>query len=275
MSAALLDRLHHVLATARPRIIACSGGIDSLLLAFVAHRVDPQATRIAHAVSPAVQQEGTLRVREWARRTGFALEVIESGEFDDEQYLSNPANRCYHCKSHLYASLRAIASKVGLENEGAVILSGTNLDDLGEYRPGLQAAAEAGARHPYVEARLGKADIRSLARYLGLDFAELPASPCLSSRLYTGTRVTPGRLRAVEAGEQLIRQSIGIGTVRCRVREAEILIEVSDADRHKLTPSLVEEVGRVMRAHEPHLGPARIDAEAYRPGRSFILHRHP
>lgn len=275
MSNALLDRLNRVLATATPRIVACSGGIDSLLLAILAHRADPAATRVAHAVSPAVQQEGSRRVREWAARAGFSLQLVESGEFADEQYLSNPANRCYYCKSHLYASLKAIGAAASSDRTGAVLLSGTNVDDLGEYRPGLQAASEAAVRHPYVEASLGKADIRALARHLDLGFSELPASPCLSSRLYTGTRVTTGRLRAVEAGEDLIRRETGIGTVRCRVREAEVLIEVSDADRHRLTPALVEQVARLMRTHEPGLGTVRVDAHPYKPGRSFVLHKLP
>lgn len=273
MSQILLDRLESALATMRPRVIACSGGIDSLLLAIVAHRADPHATRIVHAVSPAVQSEGSSRVREWSRREDFAVQFIDSGEFDDEQYLSNPGNRCYYCKSHLYSALNAVIASAIAELPGAVVLSGTNLDDLGEYRPGLQAASEAGARHPYVEAKLGKADIRALARFLGLDFAELPSSPCLASRLYTGTRVTASRLRAVEAGEALIRREAGIGVVRCRLREDQVFIEVNEDDRSRLTPALVARVAELMRTHEPAISDVLIDAQAYKAGRAFIVHQ--
>jgi uncharacterized protein len=273
MSEVLLDRLERALATMRPRIIACSGGIDSLLLAIVAHRADAAATRIVHAVSPAVQSEGSHRVRDWARRERLNVQFIDSGEFEDEQYLSNPANRCYFCKSHLYAALNAVIATAAVELPDAVVLSGTNLDDLGEYRPGLQAASEAGVRHPYVEAKLGKAEIRALARHLDLEFAELPASPCLASRLYTGTRVTASRLRAVEAGEELIRRETGIGVVRCRLREDQVFIEVGDADKSKLTATLVARVANVMRNHEPAITDVLIDTQAYKPGRAFIVHQ--
>lgn len=271
MSEVLLKRLNDVLATMQPRIIACSGGIDSLLLAIIAHRANPLATRAVHAVSPAVQSEGSRRVRDWAQREQLQVQFIDSGEFDDEQYLSNPANRCYFCKSHLYAALSAVIASAAVDLPGAVVLSGTNLDDLGEYRPGLQAASEAGVRHPYVEAQLSKADIRALARYLDLDFAELPASPCLASRLYTGTRVTAARLRAVEAGEEMIRQATGIGVVRCRLRDDQVFIEVGAGDKVKLTPVLVEQVAQVMRTHEPGISGVFLDAQAYKPGRAFIV----
>src|SRR5690606_35929111 len=132
---------------------------------------------------------------------------VTTGEFQSEDYLSNPSNRCYHCKSNLYSSLEQLAGTV---SGGTTLLSGANLDDLGEYRPGLMAAAEKQVRHPFIEAGIDKAMIRAIARHLKLPFAELPASPCLASRLYTGTRVTPARLRAVEVSEMLVRENAGI-----------------------------------------------------------------
>lgn len=273
MSDMLLNRLEGVLARVRPRIIACSGGIDSLLLAIIAHRADPQGTRIVHAVSPAVQSEGSTRVRMWAQREQLNVQFIDSGEFGDEDYLSNPSNRCYYCKSHLYAALSAVISRATSDLPGAVVLSGTNLDDLGEYRPGLQAASEAGVRHPYVEAKLGKTDIRSLARYLDLDFAELPASPCLASRLYTGTRVTAARLRAVEAGEEMIRRTTLVGVVRCRLRNDQVFIEVNEDDKVKITAELVAQVAELMRTHEPSIVDVFLDTKAYKPGRAFIVNQ--
>jgi len=273
MTNALHARLLSALATAKPRVVACSGGIDSLLLAIVASRAAPEATRVVHAISPAVQQDSSLRVQAWAKDENLAVSYISTGEFSDERYLSNPANRCYHCKSHLYSSLNAVIQNASSELPGAVVLSGTNLDDLGEYRPGLVAAGEVGVRHPYVEAQLGKDAIRAIARYLNLDFAELAASPCLASRLYTGTRVTAQRLRAVEAGENLIRQQTGVVVVRCRMREDDVLIEVGDADRNKLTPTLVAQVTRIMQEHEPNIGDVSVDALPYKPGRSFVTHK--
>lgn len=273
MSNVLHTRLLRALDAAKPRIVACSGGIDSLLLAIVASRAAPEKTRIVHALSPAVQRDGSQRVQAWAEVEGFAVSYINTGEFADEQYLINPANRCYHCKSHLYTSLNTVILNASNELPEAVVLSGTNLDDLGEYRPGLEAASEAGVRHPYVEAQLGKEDIRSLARHLNLDFADLPSSPCLASRLYTGTRVTAERLRAVESGENLIRQQTGVAVVRCRIRDDEVLIEVGNADRNKLTSEVVARVAQIMQSFVPTIIGVTVDALPYQPGRSFIIHR--
>jgi len=262
-------RLEHALRAAPRRIVACSGGIDSLVLATVAHRVAPSETVVAHAVSPAVPEEATARVVESATSEGWHLELVQTGEFDDERYLSNPTNRCYFCKGHLYEQLDALPARLGLAEPWAV-LSGANADDLGEYRPGLLAAADHGVRHPYVEGGLGKGDIRSIARDLGLAYSELPASPCLASRLYTGTRVTTPRLRAVEGGEALIRRETGIAVVRCRVREHEALVEVADADRSRISALVLERVAAAMRIADPTITAVRLDERAYRPGRAIL-----
>jgi len=261
------DRIERALLDIRPRVIACSGGIDSLLLATLAHRLAPQETLVAHAVSPAVPEEATARVERWAKQEGWRLTIVRSGEFADERYLSNPVNRCYFCKSNLYAALKDIAATL---EAGAVLLSGANLDDLGEYRPGLEAAAENGVRHPWIEAGLRKADIRGIAAELELPFAALPASPCLASRLYTGTRVTATRLRAVERGEALIRARTGVEVVRCRIREKELVVEVLDADSHRITQALADEVLALARETEPAISAARLDERGYRPGRAFV-----
>jgi uncharacterized protein len=262
----LLTRIHGVIDALGHVVVACSGGIDSTLLAVVAHRRAPGRVTVAHAISPAVPPEATERVRALATREGWALSVVQSGEFADENYLSNPVNRCYFCKSNLYDSLMQIAAAY----DHGTVVSGANLDDLGEYRPGLDAAAERGVRHPWIEARFGKADIRTLARALALPFAELPSSPCLASRLYTGTRVTAERLRAVHACESLIRQRTGLDVVRCRVRADMLIVEVADAARDLVTPKLLAELQALAAMHEPGITTAILDAEAYRPGRAFV-----
>jgi uncharacterized protein len=250
------------------RIVACSGGVDSLLLATVAHRQAPTSTVVAHAVTPAVPEAATDRVAEWAAREGWVLRTVAPDEFADERYLANPTDRCYYCKDHLYTALELIQGQ--LESTDWTLMSGANVDDLGEYRPGLIAASEHAVRHPFVEAGLTKADVRRTARQLGLDFAELAASPCLASRLYTGTRVTPTRLRAVDAAEQVVRQRTGVPVVRCRLRQELCLLEVPDADRHLITPEVVEEVRRVMADMEPLVAEVRLDERAYRPGRAIL-----
>lgn len=263
-----LAALAGVLGDLVPRIVACSGGVDSLLLATVAHRAAPERTVVGHSVTPAVPREATTRVRELARREGWRLEVVRSGEFDDERYLRNPGDRCYFCKSGLYDALGSLRRTIPMTG-GAVVLSGANLDDLHDYRPGLVAAAEWGVRHPLVEAGMDKTAVRDVARLIGLAEAELPASPCLASRLYTGTRVTAPRLRAIELGEAIVR-SAGVAVVRCRVREGRVLVEVGEEDRAVVTSGLLAEVARAMRAAEPGIGTVSLDPRPYRPGRAVL-----
>lgn len=269
-ASAALDKLRTVLADIDGRVVACSGGIDSLVLSVVAHRADPSRTTIAHTVTPAVPSDGTVRVESYARGEGWQLEIVRSREFEDESYLSNPVDRCYHCKTHLYDAVGDIAANSADASTTMTVLSGANLDDLAEYRPGLVAAAERSVRHPYVEAGLTKSEVRAVARLLDLPDADLPASPCLASRLYTGTRVTPSRLRAIELGEALIRSETGLGVVRCRIDERSMLVEVDDASRSSITDEVLGAVRRVVVAVEPTIAAVMLDSESYRPGRAFV-----
>ncbi len=260
-----LRALERWFLTHGPVVVACSGGVDSLLLATVAHRVD-RRTIVAHTLTAAVPTDATARVRARAETEGWELQVVRSSEFDDEAYLSNPTDRCYHCKTHLYDAIQGLTgTDVARER---TIVSGANVDDLGEYRPGLVAAEEHEVRHPYVELGVTKERLRAVARLLGSVDADLPASPCLASRLYTGTRVTPTRLRAVEAGERVLR-SAGLTVVRCRLRESEVLVEVPAQDRATVTDAMLVEVAAVMRGVEPTIGTVRLDEADYHPGRAF------
>jgi pyridinium-3,5-biscarboxylic acid mononucleotide sulfurtransferase len=267
---AQLGGLIHWLSCVPQRMIACSGGVDSMLLATVAHRASPTGTTVIHDVTPAVPAAATARVLEHADERGWTLRLVASSEFTDEQYLSNPRDRCYFCKSHLYGAMSRVVPAVRVD-DGATLLSGANTDDLKEYRPGLRAADEHGVRHPYVELDIAKSDIRRLARGLGLEFADLPASPCLASRLYTGTRVTENRLRAVEIGEDLLRRHTGLDVVRCRVDESTVRVEVSPEEAARVTRRVLEAVLRGMQLMEPQLDRIEADPRGYRPGRAFEL----
>lgn len=247
--------------------VACSGGIDSLLLATIAHRRDPVATVVAHTVTPAVPGDGTARVMAHARSEGWNLEVVRSREFDDERYLSNPTDRCYYCKTNLYDAVADV--RAGSSHEHTIV-SGANTDDLGEYRPGLIAAEEHGVRHPYVEAGVSKAAIRAVAAHLGLVEADIAASPCLASRLYTGTRVTATRLQAIDVGEAVVR-SAGMSVARCRLRGTNVLVEVPQVDRVLVTEQLLHDVELAMQAVEPSITSVALDERAYRPGQA-VLH---
>jgi len=216
-----LAKLTGVLRDIGPVAVAVSGGVDSLTLATLAHRTLRGEVEMFHAVSPAVPFEATDRVRKLAAREGWKLSIVDAGEFGDESYRSNPVNRCFFCKTNLYGAL--------VPHTIAQIVAGTNLDDLGEYRPGLDAARNHGVRHPFVEAGIDKKTVRAIARHLDLgSVAELPSSPCLSSRIETGIAIDPDMLKLVHAAELLVSRSLAPRTVRCRVRARGVVIELDE-----------------------------------------------
>ena len=205
--------------------IAVSGGVDSMTLAHIAARDSRTLTTMYHAASPAVPVSARERVEAHAAREGWQLVVVDAQELADARYRANPIDRCYYCKTNLYDRIAGATSDT--------IASGTNCDDLSDFRPGLRAARERDVVHPYVEAGATKRDIYELAQALGLhDLATLPAQPCLASRVETGIAIDPSDLAFVDAVEAKLASKLGgASTVRCRVTHRGIVIEVGDASR--------------------------------------------
>jgi len=228
----------------------------------------PERCEIFHAISPAVPVAATQRVQALAAQENWKLSIINAGEFDDERYVSNPVNRCFYCKTNLYSSISHCTSKQ--------IISGTNADDLGEYRPGLHAAEKFSVRHPYVEADIAKAELRELARTLGLpDTAALPSSPCLASRVETGIEIQASALKLIDAAEQFVIHEISPHAVRCRVRQQGIVIELDEASLNRLSTEqqgkLTEEVNAMFTA--AGMG-SDVRFALYRSGSAFIGIKH-
>jgi uncharacterized protein len=217
-----LQALQEHLQAIGPVAVAVSGGVDSMTLAYVAHRVNPQ-TQQFHALSPAVPEQATQRVKKYASLESWNLNLVNAQEIDDPNYVANPANRCYYCKTNLYDT---IVTQTDMQ-----VVSGTNLDDLGDYRPGLVAAKEHQVLHPYVEAGIDKQSLRDIAKSLGLlDLHELPAAPCLSSRVTTGIAIDANLLPIINEVEETLwtqlKNKLEITGLRCRVRPEQIVIEI-------------------------------------------------
>ncbi|MFK7890046.1 MAG: hypothetical protein AB8B63_04470 [Granulosicoccus sp.] len=200
--------------------IAVSGGVDSVTLAAVAHSTVKQV-RMIHAVSPAVPFDATERVKDYAERFDWHLTLVDAGEFRDKRYVSNPVNRCYYCKSNLYHAIKRVW-------EG-VVASGANLDDLGDYRPGLLAAHESQVVHPLIDAGIDKSAVRRIADSLALhSVADLPAQPCLSSRVETGIAINADDLFFIHKVEKYLSDALGPGNIRCRIAENGVRLELPE-----------------------------------------------
>lgn len=202
--------------------VALSGGVDSSLVAFLARRfLGAERVTAYLAVSPSLKAADRATAHRFCRRNEIVLKEIEPGEIDDPNYLSNPVNRCFFCKSSLYSAMVALLPR----HRDTWILNGTNRDDLGDWRPGLLAADEFGARGPLAECGLDKTAVRALASHLGLECWDRPASPCLASRIPYGQRVTREKLRQIEFAEIALRQ-LGFPIARVRHFGAIARVEV-------------------------------------------------
>ena len=208
---AKLNRLRALFVPMKSLMVAFSGGVDSTLVLKVAHDTIGARALALTTTSPTMPVEDLDSARAMAALIGARHLMIESNELDIPGYAANPLNRCYLCKNNLFTVSEAKAAELGIEH----VVDGLNLDDLNDYRPGIQAASQKGVRHPLVEAELGKAEIRELSRALNLPTWDRPASPCLSSRFPYGTTITVEGLDKVSRGEQLLRR-LGFKLVRVR-----------------------------------------------------------
>ena len=261
MSEQKLKQLKNLFQDMDRALIAYSGGVDSTLVAKIAYDVLGDRALAITAVSPSLLPEELIDAQTQAAQIGIEHELVETHEMDNPDYTSNPVNRCYFCKSELHDTLKPLA----LERGYPYVVDGVNADDLQDYRPGIQAAKERGARSPLAEIGVSKAEVREISRSLGLAWWDKPAQPCLSSRFPYGEAITVTKLQRVGRAEIYLRR-LGYENLRVRSQEDTAKIELPTAEITQFVqevdlPALVkafQELGFVY---------VTLDLEGYRSGK--------
>ena len=259
-----LEKLRALLKSYGSCLVAYSGGVDSVFLARVAHEALGDRALAAIADSPSLPRRELAEALELATKFAFPVRVLQTQEFANDSYTANPANRCYFCKHELFEELTPLAKA----EHFAVIAYGENASDIGDVRPGAQAAAEFQVRAPLKEAGLTKAEIRELSAQLGLPTADKPQMACLSSRVPYGEAVTPAKLRMIEQAEYVLRD-LGFHDVRVRHHEMQkqnfARIELAPAEIPALLANgrlavVAEELKKIGYSH------VTLDLQGYRRG---------
>ncbi|MER2493066.1 hypothetical protein [Catenovulum sediminis] len=223
--------------------VAVSGGVDSMLLMYVANSFADSDVIAAHAYSPAVPSSAFKLIQSYTLNYGWTLKLLDAQELKEERYKNNPVNRCYYCKRNLYQRIAHCFNRT--------IASGTNLDDLSDYRPGLQAAEEYSVVHPYVKANMTKGDIYELAAYLNLQELKcLPPQPCLASRIETGISIKQTTLKFIDLLESKLKDIMQkTDTVRCRITQQGVVVELGNMPDDTLLMQIMQYVKQECEQH--------------------------
>jgi uncharacterized protein len=267
-----LEKVRELLGSYESCLVAYSGGVDSVFLAYVSHQVLGARSLAAIADSASLPRQELQEALEIGERFHFPVRVVQTKEFENASYLANPTNRCYFCKHELFTELTPLARAEGF----AVIAYGENASDIGDFRPGAKAAAEFQVRAPLKEAGLTKAEIREFSAKLGLPTADKPQMACLSSRIPYGENVSPEKLRMIEHAESVLRHR-GFYDVRVRHHEiknghlARIEVGQSELDRLFQNGSFFEIATEIKKAGYQHV---TVDLEGYRRGSLNFMPAH-
>ena len=264
------DHLKEVLTTLRSVVIGFSGGVDSAYLAYVANQVLGKKALCVTAISPSYPSFQRIETAEFVTRYSLHHLEVETSEIENPRYRENSSNRCYYCKSELFAKLQDLARIRGYD----VVVDGTNYDDRKDFRPGRKAAKEYSVQSPLFEVQMTKLEIRELSRLSGLPTWDKPALPCLSSRFPYGTSISPEKLSVVDRGEEILRD-FGFKVFRVRYHESLVRLEFSPKE---LPKALNVTMSAILNKRFKSLGFKFVtaDLEGYRSGSlNEVLPLHP
>lgn len=254
------EKLFSVLRGMERVLVAYSGGTDSAYLAWAAKQAVGENAVAITADSPSIPESHKRDAIEFAQTHDIRHEMIPTLEFENPAYVANNPDRCFHCKDELFRVMDEIALRRGF----AEIVYGVNIDDLGDYRPGQNAAKLHQVKSPLVEAGLKKSEIRELSRRANLETWDRPAAACLSSRIPYGTEVTPERIRTIEHGEESLK-ALGFRQFRVRYHDKLVRIEISPEELERaLNPRMAEEFTKIFKGLGFHY--VTLDLEGYRQG---------
>jgi uncharacterized protein len=247
-------------------IVALSGGVDSAVVALAAKKALGDNAMAITADYKTLAEEELATARQVAKEIGIEHRVIEYNELENSEFIKNDGMRCYHCRTELGQHLVEEAKKAGV----ALIVDGTNIDDLSDYRPGIRALRENGVRSPMVELGIAKSEIRKIAKSFGLSVYDKPSNACLASRIPTGSEVTYEKLRRIESAEIIVKSIFGVRQVRVRYHDELARIEVGrdelpmifDVDKLALLDGKLKELGFKF---------VSVDASGYRTGKMVIV----
>jgi uncharacterized protein len=260
-----LEQLKDWFSDKKSVIIALSGGVDSALVAYCAHSSLGDAALAVTADYKTLAQEELESAKKICQEIGMRHLIIEYDELQNEDFVKNDSNRCFHCRTELSDHLNEIAKKQNI----SIIVDGTNLDDLGEYRPGILALKNNGIRSPLVEVGLTKQEVRDAARASKLSVFDRPSNACLASRIPWGQRVTAERLARIEVGETFVKQISGAKQVRVRDINGAAKIEVGADELGLLEKTKIEEL--VAKLKSIGFDSVTIDEDGYKPGKLNVI----